>query len=297
MADKLFQSTRCGEDEFYARIRDDERGIKLRQRLKQMWIEYQPRAPKGFRKKLQFEFYQRWWEMYVTIGLCHLDLPVLTFSKDDHPDVLLDFGDTKVWVEAVAPKVGTESDAVPKPIINGAAGVPMRECLLRLTQAITSKRKALNSYLQRGVVSEIDAFIIAVSSGALNQFGPFLDWPQPVMLRVLAGASYLVVPLNKSSEPYSERQWKIYRDSGSPVNQGLFYSDKFNSVAGVLYCNQDPLNAPMAPEKSFEFFLNPRGKVKLPKAITERITTWSENSSSEQDSEWKRIQPLSKADT
>jgi hypothetical protein len=173
--------------------------------------------------------------MYLTIGLVRLGFPVLTFSKDDRPDILLDFEDTKVWVEAVAPKPGTKSDAVPEPVLNSVQDLPMRECLLRLTQAVTDKREGLNCYVERGIVSENDAFIVAVNACALNRFGSLLGWPHPVMLRVLAGAGDLAIPLNKSSEPYSIRQEATIRDSGSPVNLALFYSNEFSSITGVLY--------------------------------------------------------------
>lgn len=298
MTDNLFQATRNGEDALYARLRDDKRGKPNRQRLEQMWLDYRPYAPKGFRKKLQFEFHQRWWEMYLTLGLCRLGFPVSTFSKDDRPDILLNFEDTKVWVEAVAPKPGAKSDAVPERVANGVADLPMRECLLRLTQAVTDKRKKLNCYIRRGIVSESDAFVVAVSACALNQFGSLLDWPQPVMLRVLAGAGDLAIPLNKSSEQYSKRQEATIRDSSSPVNLSLFYSDEFSSVVGVLYSNQDLLNAPIAPEESFEFFLNPKSKtqVKVPLVIIQRIPTWSEDRSSEEEIVWKRTQPLGALD-
>lgn len=296
MTDNLFQSTRPGEDEFYARIRDDERAKPYRQRFEEMWSEYRLHAPQGFRKKLQFEFHQRWWEVYLTLGLCHLGLPVSTFFQDDQPDVLLDFGDAKVWVEAVAPNPGAKSDAVPKPVVNGVSDLPMQECLLRLTQAVTVKREALNCYVQRGIVSQADAFVVAVSACALNQFGSLLDWPQPVMLRVLAGAGDLAIPLNKSSAPYSKRKNAARRDSGAPVNLALFYSNEFSSVGGVLYSNQDSLNAPIVPEESFELFLNPKSKVRLPRAITETIATWAEDSSSEERVVWKRTQPVDAVD-
>ncbi|MGO9376213.1 MAG: hypothetical protein ACLQBD_29550, partial [Syntrophobacteraceae bacterium] len=215
--------------------------------------------------------------MYLTLGLCRLDYSVSTFPKDDRPDILLNFEDTKVWVEAVAPKIGTKSDAVPERVVNGVADLPMRECLLRLTQAVTDKRQKLDSYIQRRIVSGNDAFVVAVSSCALNQFGFLLDGLLPVMLRVLAGASNLTIPFNKSSEPYSKREVATIRDSGSPVDLSLFDSDVFSSVSGVLYSNQDPLNAMPAPEESFEFFLNPKCKaqVRVPLGIIARIPTWS----------------------
>ena len=287
---KLFQDTRPGEDELYARIRDDLRGDPYRQQLEQMWVDYQNYAPKGFRKKLQFEFHQRWWEMYLTLGLHRLRLPIGTSSRDDQPDLLLKFESSKVWIEAVAPTPGTKSDAVPQPVVNGVEDLPMRECLLRFTQAITAKRDAFISYIQRGIVSEKDCLVVALSACGLNQFGDFLEWPQPVMLRVLAGAGDLAIPISGSSSAYSKRKDTTFRDSGSQVDLSLFYSVGFSSLAGVLYSKQGPLNALSAPEKSLELFLNPKGRSEIPSAITEKIVTWSEERRTEQEVVWKKTQ-------
>jgi hypothetical protein len=274
MTSKLFLSTKAGEDELYARIRDDERGEPHRQRLENMWLEYRPYAPKGFRSKLQFEFHQRWWEIYLTLGLCRLGLPVSTSSQDDRPDLFLDLASTKVWFEAVAPKPGTKSDAIPEPVANGVQDLPMRECLLRLTQAITAKREAANSYIQRRIVSKNDAFVVAVSGCALNQFGSLLDWPQPVLLRVLVGAGDLTIPLDRSHSPYSTRQDAILRNSGSPVDTVLFEKDDFRIISAVLYSHSDPVNAPLSAETTLSLFLNPKADVEVPIGICRRMVTW-----------------------
>jgi len=167
----------------------------------------------------------------------------------------------------------------------------MRECLLRCTQAITAKRDAFNCYIQRGIVSEADCLVVALSACDLNRFGEFLEWPQPVMLRVLAGAGDLAIPLSRPATAYSKRKNATFRDSGSPVDLALFHSAEFSPVAGVLYSKQDPLNAPAAPEESLEFFLNPKGRAEVPRAITERLATWSEERSTGQEAVWKRTQP------
>jgi len=242
-----------------------------------MWMEYRNHAAKGFRNKLQFEFPHRWWEMYLTLGILHLGFPVSTFRADNGPDLLLEFGDLRVWVEAVAPKPGTASDAVPVPVVNGVAELPMRECLLRLTQTMTDKRDKLRNYMKRGIISKGDCTLIAMSACALNQFGPLLDWPFPVMLRVLAGADNLTIPLDKSSESFSIRTEAITRDSGSKVELALFYCEEFSSISGVLYSDEDPFNAPMVAEDSFQLFINPKAKVRVPKGITTKITTWRQS--------------------
>jgi len=288
----LFQKTRANEHWLYADIRDDLRRGRDRLRLEEMWAEYQDLAPKGFRKKLQFEFHQRWWEMYLTIGLCRLGFPVSTFASDSGPDLLLDFGERKVWVEAVAPNPGKTSDSVPEPILDGAAKLPMDECLLRFTQAMTDKRDKVHGYIQRGIVSAADCNLIALSACALNQFGSLLNWPQPVMLRVLAGAGNLAIPRDKSSEPFSKHTETTFRDSGSPVNLALFYREVFSSISGVVYSHKDPLNAPMAPEESFQLFLNPKAKITIPALITDRIPTWSEEAATDRGLVWRRSEAV-----
>jgi len=257
-----------------------------------MWSEYLNDAPKSFRKKLQYEFHQRWWEMYLTLGLRRLGLPLSTFPQDDRPDFLLKCGNTNVWIEATAPKPGTKSDAVPQSVVNGVGDLPMRECLLRLAQALTAKRDAFSSYMARGIVAEADCRVIALSACGLNQFGTLLDFPQPVMLRMVAGAGDLAIPRSGVAEAFSMRTSATFRDSGSSVDLALFCLQAFKSVAGVLYSNYDPLNAPAAPEQSFELYLNPRGSSSVPSEIRKGMTTWSEDGSTEHDAVWVKTESL-----
>ena len=229
--------------------------------------------------------------MYLTIGLIRLCFPVSTFSQDDRPDMLLDFKETKVWIEAVAPKPGTKSDGVPEPVLNGVQDLPMRECLLRLTQALTEKRKRFSYYVQRGIVSENDVLVIALSACALNTFGSLLEWPQPVMLRVLTGAGDLAIPLDLPHSPYSTRQDAILRNSGSPVDTVLFEKEEYRIISGVLYSNADPVNAPLSPETTLSLFLNPKADVEVPIGIRKKIVTWREERRTGTEIVWTKTQP------
>jgi hypothetical protein len=167
----------------------------------------------------------------------------------------------------------------------------MRECLLRITQAITDKREAANSYIQRGVVSKNDAFAVAVSACALNQFGSLLGWQQPVMLRVLAGAGDLAIPLDRSHSPYSTRQVAILRNSGSPVDTILFEKEEYRIISGILYSNADPVNAPLLPETTLSLFLNPKADVEVPIGICRMMGTWREEKRAGTEIVWTKTQP------
>ena len=289
MTSKLFLSTRRGEDKLYAWIRDHERGEPYRQRFESMWLEYCPHAPKGFRNKLQIEFHQRWWEMYLTIGLLHLALPVTCSPADGGPDVSVDLDNQRVWFEAVAPRAGTSNDRVPELVIKDTEDFPRRQLLLRLAQAITSKRDKFVAYLDSQTVSPRDACVIALSACDLKQFGPLLDWPHPAPLSILAGAGNLAIPLDRSCSPYSTRQDAILRNSGNPVDTVLFERDDFRIISAVLYSSPDPTNAPISPEATFSLFLNPRAYVEVPPGIRRMVVTWYEEKKTDTETVWMKI--------
>jgi hypothetical protein len=287
----LFQPQKDGEDPFYALTRDAPFAEARKERIERLWNKYEPLAPRRFRDKLQIEFYQRWWEMCVGVGLCNLSMPLVTNKRDSGPDFRVDTDEGRVWVEAVAPGPGTESDAVPPPLFSGVADVPMRECLLRLTQGMEGKLKQAEKHAEDGVILSGDPYVIAISSCRLNFHGWSLNFPQPIMLRILAGAGDLVIsPISQPSK-YSARQALVSRDSRAPVDLALFESDRFARVSAVLYSALDPLvpDGGDYPEGSFEMFLNPQRSVDVPPAVTSRIPTWSQTRSEGGHVEWERI--------
>ena len=276
MNKQLFLRTDEGEHPLYARIRDDPRGKEHLDHLEAMWSDYRDFAPKGFRRKLQFEFYTRWWEMYLTLGLVRLGFDVTSSRSDKGPDLFLEVAGTRLWIEAVAPSIGTTSDCVPEPIMNGFGHFPKRECLLRLTQGLEGKQQALAQYMQKSTIRPEDCCIIAISACNLNQFGSLLDWPCPAPLALLAGVGHMVVTLDGSREPYCAQQKSISRDSGSPVDTAMFDREEFRVVSAVLYSKPDPLNAPPLPESSFSLFLNPRAIRHVPVEVSATMEAWVE---------------------
>jgi hypothetical protein len=60
-----------------------------------------------------------------------------------------------------------------------------------------------------------------------------------------------------------------------------------------LYSYQDPLNAPISLEETFEFFLNPKSKTQEKVlSIMQRIPTWSEDRFTEEERVWNKTQPM-----
>ena len=258
------------------------------EQLEEMWCEFRDFAPKGFRRKFQVEFHQRWWEMYLTLGLLHLGVNIKTSPADEGPDLCVDINGKRLWIEAVAPRVGTTSDRVPEPTVNGVSDYPKRECLLRLSQQLNAKRNIFEKYIQKAIIQPEDVCIIAISACNLNQYGSLLDFPCSAPLALLAGAGDMVVTRNSSQDTYFKQQKTINRDSGSPIDFMMYERDDFKIVSGILYSNNDPLNAPSRPESTFSLFLNPRAYYHVPCDIYMKMETWTEEKR-KVETIWKKL--------
>lgn len=285
--------TNLDEDDLYRRLRDDPRGSDLKDRIEVLWKEYESVDPDRYRflREAQINFHQRWWEMYLTVGLLHASrfssYKVETSKQDKGPDIKVTTPDgERIWIEAVAPDPGTGSDRVPEHEEDGVFDVPNKECLLRLYQALKMKQEKFEEYQHNGFVDRDDPCIIAISSCALNQFGHLLDFPCPAPLSVIAGADKMV--LRRNNPPYITKRQSIEKKSGFLVNTCAFEDPSFDIISAVLYSSEDPLNAPLNPESTFQLFLNPRATNRLPKYFICHFSTWY-CKNDRKDEEWKKV--------
>jgi len=290
---ELLQPKRDKEHRLYERLRDgsDPHSAERREFFNAWWHEYAVFAPKGFRKKLQIEFHQRWWEMYLFVGLLHLGLTPKGSRTDTGPDVTLDIGGQQVFIEATAPSVGQASDRVPDPVQNAVADFPERECSLRLTQALTEKCGRLRAYMDTQLIPHEPCTIIALSASDLSQFGTLLEGVYPAPFAVLAGAGPLVVTIGGQRPPYSSRRSALKRDSGSDVDSALFENPTFSIVSGVLYSPVDLWNAPLQPEDCFSLFVNPSPVKPIPSDLQRRFVHWVRQMPAGNETVWKKTQP------
>ncbi|WP_157615521.1 hypothetical protein [Rhizobacter sp. Root404] len=139
------------------------------------------------------------------------------------PDFLLLCGDTKVWVEVVCP----EPVGIPQEWLNiqtsTAVTVPHEAILLRWTSVIKDKAEKLigsadgrtAGYLQTGVVSPNDVYVVAVNGCRLRN-GPF------PALNGISQFPYAV----EAVFPVGPYQIRIDRGTLKAVGQG--YQERFN---------------------------------------------------------------------
>lgn len=290
MKETFLLEPREGEHRLYTRLRDP-RAEELLDYFLRLWSQFSDSAPKGFRKKLQIEFYQRWWEMSLFVGLARLGLSPECPRSDQGPDIFLSLDSSDVFIEATAPNVGNNPDVVPEFVLNSVSKLPERQCLLRLTQGLTVKRKCIDNYLSKETIHKRASCVIAISSGGLNQFGSLLDAAHPAMLSVLAGAGHTVISMDGRRPPFSKHRPVFQKASGNDVDACLFDSDDFRNISAVLYSNEDPWNGKDEPERSFQLFLNPNATRPLPGRLSDLMETWAREIHSNGEVEWEKTKP------
>lgn len=280
----FFRKKSDNESQLYRDLRDNPKAADIKSKIENLWEKYEPYAHKSFLKKIQIEFYQRWWEMYLFVGLDNIKCNLNYDKSDKGPDFFIPCKNNKIWIEAVAPKIGDKSDKVPEFKFE-ASDLPKDKCLLRLSQKLNDKRDIFEKHILRETIGIKDICVIALSSCNLNQFGTLLDFPQPAPLSVLAGAGVLCLS-KKPQNCYTVKTKSIYKNSGAQVDMCLFDEEKFSIISAVLYSSVDPLNAPNDPESTFQIFLNPNAKNPLPAEYKMNIETWYRNGHSKSEDKW-----------
>jgi len=165
------------------------------------------------------------------------------------PDFLLDCGGKKLWVEVVCPEpVGLPADWLHmKP--NTAVTFPHEAILLRWTSAIKAKAEKLigsadgrfPGYLQSGVVSQDDLYVIAVN-GCRMRNGPFPALNGISQFPYAVEAVYPVGPyqiridrrtLQTVGHGYQERFHITKPTTGSTVPTFAFLDERYAPVTAI----------------------------------------------------------------
>lgn len=133
-------------------------------------------------QKLASEDDYIFWQQFSEVLLAHqlINFGIQPSHQDVGPDFLIELDGKKIWIEIITP----EPNGIPEDWVNYkfntcAVKRPNEEILLRWTSAISSKVKVLmgdvdkrrKGYLEKGIVSEDDAYVIAVNARLLRGFG------------------------------------------------------------------------------------------------------------------------------
>jgi len=168
-------------------------------------------------------------------------------------------------LEAVTPSGGASinPDRVKEMEANTdvAVSVPDIEMILRYVGAILDKYKKYCEYLEQGVISSTDSYIIALNSCKITNAIVDMTIPNdlPRIVKAVVPIGYKEVRISSTSSgttaPWSyQYRPKVYRSSGSSVPTDLFLRDDYEGISGVMYSHSDVANR----RDDFIFIHNPK---------------------------------------
>jgi len=251
----LFSAT--GRDPVFETLRLSPDLKDNREAIERMWDLVQPFADSDFLSKARDnDFLACYWELYLGSSLLHQRIQIKPRKERKHakggsnkgPDFEIT-APLHAWIEAVTPEPGNADDAIPVPQLGIVSAVPEDETTLRILGAIRNKEKQRLSYVNDGLVSAGDCYVVAVN---LAKF-PFVpDDEPPRMVRAVLGLGYRQVAVAVGSgvirdAGFQPREAILRRPSGSPVSTSIFSpsspdSLEYVGISALLSSEMSPFN-------------------------------------------------------
>jgi len=267
MTEGLFIDNIHPSDDLYIVIRDEDRCIEYKHYLENLWKIYYPYADKDFPQQLARDFHARFWEMYLTCTLLNNSFQVVPKQRRSKgPDILIDDSIKRIFIEAVTPSrgAGTNPDRVTPLPYGKARTIPNTEIILRYSSAIADKYKKYIDYLEDGLVSTSDSYIIALNSCKIGIEAKGESSGLPRIVKAVLPVGDKVVTISEFSGPIVPWRYQyrpvIQRSRGGSVPSDLFLSDEYKGLSGILYAHSDVANRPNQAGEEFIFIHNPKTK-------------------------------------
>lgn len=271
----FFEEGAAGES--YRIQRDLLDRINVKNHIESLWELFEPFAEKEFkeRSKLEGEFSQRMWELYVGATLIFHEKN-LQKKTAEGPDHLLSEGISKVWIEDIAINLGDGDDAVP-PLVSANVrmgerpslqSIPEDQMILRITSGLKEKFEKYEKYCEKSVIGDSEPYVIALNSGMclLSSVGRM-----PLVLKAVFALGNQYISVDPEDGNVSESGWTI-RDSitkknSSVVPMDFFIDSKQAGVSAVIYCDNNICSIPTRLGDDIFIVHNPNAKNPLPRGF------------------------------
>jgi type I restriction enzyme S subunit len=209
------------------------------------------------------------------------------------PDILLEREGNRIWIEAVAVTRGdpSKADSLVEP---NPPEIPEEKIVLRYTSAIGEKYRKYFRYLEKRIVNEADAYVVALNGSALG-YWQSPAWDVPRFLKALYPIGKPQLLLDKKSREVvdtgNQPRFTIVKAQGSPVSRQAFIDRRWRGISAVIHsCAHADMGRFCAYEDvrrlgfEFEIAYSPLARQPLSQGvIPAKIEWWSKLS----DMEWQ----------
>ncbi len=240
----FFREGPC-KDECYRLIRDEERLAPFREDVEALWRRSREFVEEGLPDRACYEFHACFWEMHLAASLlAHVSLVPTKKRKFRSRGPDFQVGNIDAWIEAIVATPGEGENRVLEGVPGVVRSVPDDGIKLRLLNTLASKHGKYKEYIENGVVSPGEPFVVAVN-GALVPSAR-LEQEVPRIVRALYPVGPMAIPVNPRTnewgEPYYTYMGDVAKASGALVSNRAFLDDDLSGISAVLYSVADALN-------------------------------------------------------
>ena len=208
---------------------------RARAHCEDLWNDFRELADQNFKTEFASCTHARWFEMYLTVSLVRAGHEV-TCPKPG-PDILLQVGGRRIWIEAVCATSGESGrpDSVPRIEKGRVYREPTDQYVLRIRNALDEKQRKYQSYKENDVVSVGDVTVIAVNVYEVDGLGPHIGHH---FLRSLYGIGDPIVYVGRDRggvlETGNVSVEAVRKSSGADVGVRPFVDNSMGHISAVL---------------------------------------------------------------
>lgn len=232
------------EDPAYRNIRDGNHRMEIfgRELTEFLWLKFEPLSDLHFVEQLAIDFDARFWEMDLTVGLIEQGHDVS--CPKPGPDVCVGSVDGNLWFEAIAPQPGKGADKVPEIVPGIAQDVPDEQIVLRYTSAIEEKFRKYNEYVEKGIISKTEPYVIAINGCQLPSARADFDPPRIIRSVFPIGGQFVTFDRKTGGVVDSGFNFKaaVKKAKGADVSIDYFLQPKYAGISAILFSCSDCCN-------------------------------------------------------
>lgn len=206
------------------------------------------------------QWYPRIWEMYFTCQLSNLGFEI-TCPKGNAPDIKLEINNQIIWIECTVISKG--KDAVIEHEDGGVHELNDEDYILRITSALNSKYKQIQTHKESGIIGDNDVVLIAINTGELK-LTEIAQIDFPLIQKALYGIGQMTYNVT-TKEVKNLHRPKIPKSETATIQSNLFTTTDYEDISGVIFSNWKTTEIEKKLEDDFELTHNLFAKNKLTK--------------------------------
>lgn len=239
---------------------ESELATKAKKYYQKLYEQYEKMDCKesNFLDGVKKQWYPRIWEMYFTCQLVKLGFKI-SCPKGNAPDIKLEINNQIIWIECTVISKG--KDAVIEHEDGGVHGLNDEDYILRITSALNSKYKQIQTHMNSGIIKENDVILIAINIGELK-LTEIAQIDFPLIQKALYGIGNIEWNISKNEIKNIHRP-KILKNETIEIKTNIFTTKEYENISGVIFSTWQTTKIEKKLEDDFELTHNLFAKNKL----------------------------------